>query len=72
MMSFMEMMGPIYVLFVFKIFSLSIPTRPELFSKYLTRPVPKSKTPTRRTHTCKKREIPEIYLRNFFGFSAKF
>ena len=23
-------------------------------------------------HTCKKREIPVIYLRNFFGFSAKF
>ena len=27
-MSFMEMRGPIYVLFVFKIFSLPIPTRP--------------------------------------------
>ena len=24
------------------------------------------------SHTCKKRESVEIYLRNFFGFSAKF
>ena len=28
MMSIMKMMGPIYVLFAFKIFSLPVPTRP--------------------------------------------
>ena len=27
---------------------------------------------TDNEHTCKKREIPEIYLRKYFGFSAKF
>ena len=47
-MSIIKMRGPIDVLFAFKIFSLPVPV-PELFGKYLTRPVPKSKTPTRRT-----------------------
>ena len=39
---------PIYLLFACKIFLLPVPV-PELFCKYPTRPVPKSKTPTRRT-----------------------
>ena len=42
------MRGPIDVLFAFIIFSLPVPV-PKLFGKYPTRPVPKSKTPTRRT-----------------------
>ena len=36
------------MLFALKIFSLPVPV-PELFGKYPTRPVQKSKTPTRRT-----------------------
>ena len=50
-MSIIKMRGPIDVLFSFKIFSLPVPTRPgtQTFCNYLTRPVPKSKTPTRRT-----------------------
>ena len=47
-MSIIKMRGPINVLFAFKIFSLPVPV-PELFGKYPTRPVPKSKTPTRQT-----------------------
>ena len=47
-MSIIKMRGPIDVLFAFKIFSLPVPVR-ELFGKYPTRPVPKSKTPTRQT-----------------------
>ena len=46
-MSIIKMRGPIDVLFAFKIFSLPVPV-PELFGKYPTRPVPMSKTPTRR------------------------
>ena len=38
----------IYVLFASKFFPLPVPV-PELFCKYPTRPVPKSKTPTRQT-----------------------
>ena len=47
-MSIIKMRGPIDVLFAFKIFSLPVLV-PELFGKYPTRPVPKSKTPTRQT-----------------------
>ena len=47
-MSIIKMRGPIDVLFAFKIFSLPVPV-PELFGKYPTRPVLKSKTPTRQT-----------------------
>ena len=52
-MSIIKMRGPIDVLFAFKIFSLPVPTRPDtrIFWQVPdpTRPVPKSKTPTRQT-----------------------
>ena len=47
-MSIIKMRDPIDVLFAFKIFSLPVLV-PELFGKYPTHPVPKSKTPTRQT-----------------------
>jgi len=50
-MSIIKMRSPIDVLFAFKIFSLPVPTRPGTRTFWPTRPVPKSKTPTRQTLT---------------------
>ena len=58
-MSITKMRGSVYVLFAFEICSLPVPV-PELFGKYLTRPVPKSKTPTCRT-------LPSTHKRPFWN-----